>query len=308
VASGPRDLILGAVDSYNWEAVRPFVESLRSTGYDGELRFFVSNVSDETAARLRDEGVELTRPRRVQLRVRGKKWSPYNWKTNRLRWYSQPLYGKAVRALAALSPDPRLTKARLGGALGNLAIARYFWYFDYLSRTVGSYRNVMVTDVRDVVFTGNPFDFDIGSSVHMFLENEEDTIGSHPPSKSWLVGAYGHETFDALSDRPIVCSGVTIGAAPAVLAYLGVMVDELARLDRQFDGMDQGIHNYLLYNDLVPDVRFSGNEDGPVVTLALIPPERAISLVYDRDPPPKVVHQYDRHPRLVAELARPADA
>jgi hypothetical protein len=201
-----------------------------------------------------------------------------------------------VRAVSALSPKRRRTKARLAGALANLTLARFFWYFDYLSETVGQYRNVMLTDVRDVFFLGDPFDFEIGSSLHVFLENE--SIGTHRPSRAWLLGAYGRDVFEELSDRPVICAGVTIGAAPAMLEYLGIMVDHLAELKRQFDGMDQGIHNYMIHNGRVPNVRTAGNEDGPVLTLAMVDADEAWRLVHERPQPAKVVHQHDRHPAL----------
>ena len=140
----------------------------------------------------------------------------------------------------------------------------------------------MLTDVRDVFFLGNPFDFEIGSSLHVFLEDETRTIATHIPSRAWLLGAYGQETFDELSDRPIVCAGTTIGAAPAMLEYLGIMVDHLAELKRQFDGMDQGIHNYILHKGRVPNVEMQGNEEGPVLTVAMLDGGAVRRLVFER--------------------------
>ena len=162
----------------------------------------------------------------------------------------------------------------------------------------------MLTDVRDVFFLGNPFDFEIGSSLHVFLEDETRTIATHIPSRAWLVGAYGQETFDELSDRPIICAGTTIGAAPAMLEYLGIMVDHLAELKRQFDGMDQGIHNYILHKGRVPNVEMQGNEEGPVLTVAMLDGEAVRRLVFERPEPAKVVHQHDRHPEVRDELER----
>ena len=103
--STQRDLILAAVENYDWEPMRAFVESLEATGFDGEVRFFVWNVTAETERTLREHGIAITRPRRLRFRFRGALWHPYNWKTNRLRWHSQPFYGRLVRGLAALTPS-----------------------------------------------------------------------------------------------------------------------------------------------------------------------------------------------------------
>src|SRR5439155_2364653 len=165
---------------------------------------------------------------------------------------------------------PRTATARLMGALSNVEVARYFWFWDYLASRAEGYRNVMLTDVRDVLFLGDPFDFDIGDAVCSFEEDGRLTIGCQTNNRGWLHGAYGQEALDELADRPIVCSGITIGEASAVLDYSRVIVDHLARLSRQFKCMDQGVHNYVLHKGLVPQARLVPNGSGIVLTVGLM--------------------------------------
>lgn len=298
-----RDLVLAAVQDYDWERLRPFVESLAAAGYRGETRFFVSGVPASTLAELRRRGVVLERARRLRFRVAGHVVQPYDPRTTRVRWHLQPLYGRAVRGLALASSDRRTATARFAGALANVEVARYFWYWLYLSRNRERYRNVMLTDVRDVLFLADPFDFETGGAVCSFAEDERFTIARQVNNRGWLHGAYGQAAVDELGDRPIVCSGVTIGAAQAVFAYLTEMVDRLARLARQYKGMDQGVHNYVLHKGFVPNSRIVPNRHGPVLTVGLMTPDDAVAAVRERRGELRVVHQYDRHPELARLLA-----
>jgi len=298
-----RDLILAAAQDYDWPALRPFVESLRATGYDGEARFFVSGLSPTTIELLRESGVEISKPSRARVRIGRHTFEPYNPRTTRVRWHLQPYVGRATRLLAAASRDRRAAAVRLGGFVSNVDVARYFWYRRYLAPRVHRYRYVMLTDVRDVVFLASPFSFDIAEDVCVFLENGKLRLRDQTNNRGWLIGAYGQAGYEEIADRPISCSGITIGDARAVLEYLERMVDELARLPRQFRGMDQGVHNYLLHNGRIPRARVVSNEAGPVLTIGTMPEGEAAAALRARGRELTIVHQYDRHPPLVPELA-----
>jgi hypothetical protein len=296
----PRDLILAAAQDYDWQDLAPFVDSLRATDFSGDIHFFVSGLSQRTEQELRLAGVGLSQPRRARIKLGSYVLSPY--KRSRVLWHFQPSYRRAVRLLSSLSGDRQAATRRIMAALSNVDVARYFWYLDHLSRYGSRYRHVMLTDVRDVVFTGSPFDFEIHDRVYFFLEDERWRINQNRISVGWLYEAYGAESVVRLGDRPLSCSGITIGTVPTVCAYLRAMVDELVRLPRQDSGIDQGVHTYVVYNDMVPNSELIANGDGPVLTVGLMPPGEALKALADPLAPVKVVHQYDRHPSLVGAL------
>jgi hypothetical protein len=72
-------------------------------------------------------------------------------------------------------------------------------------------------------------------------------------------------------------------------------------------GIDQGVHNYLLYSDALPGTRLYSNELGPIATLNYVPPEdlrfdeTGRLLNYD-GVPYHVIHQYDRHQELSEKI------
>lgn len=295
-----RDLVLGAVENYGWEIIRPFVESLRATGFDGEVRLFASNLDKETIAHMQAAGIDLSFPRRISVKVGRRRVRPFN---ARLRWPGQRHLPFVLAQASRMASEPRQALARFLGGVSNVDVARFFWAWSYLSRAVSAYRNVMLTDVRDVVFLRNPFEFPIADNLCCFLEDEHAQLGTQPNNRGWLAAAYGPGAVASLGALPISCSGVTIGTSSAVLEYLTVMVDELARLHRQPSGIDQGVHNYLLHTGRLANVRLLASGNGPVLTIGIMAKTDAAELVHARIGDANVIHQYDRHPELTETLA-----
>lgn len=185
---------------------------------------------------------------------------------------------------------------------------RYAIYLDFLRRRLSRYDQVMISDVRDVVFQRNPFDGIASPKCHFYLESAVRTIGEDETNSRWVRGCFSAADAERLAACRISCSGITIGGTAAIMAYLERMAVRIRvlpwRIYRRIGhGYDQAIHNYLVHLD--PDI------DGIVVennrhiaTMALEP--RAFyrldreSLIHgpdDRLFP--ICHQYDRFPDLL---------
>ena len=282
-----RNLILGMAEDLEWEVLRPFVLSLRRTSFAGEVRLLTAGADESTLQLLRDHGVAVDPFVRVRVKRGSRVYQPLR----------SSLVGRACSPVLVRAP---LTKsAWLAAPLSVPSVGRFLRYYRLLSalpRT--SFANVMLTDVSDVYFQSDPFGFEIGTSVNCFLEDTGETLSSEPANRSWLAAAYGEEVLAELGAQTISCSGVTIGSYEGILAYLRVMVSSLVRLRYQWHGIDQAVHNYVIYTGLVPGVKLVGNGDGPVLTLGIVPPAEVAAALpngYDNVP---IIHQYDRHPRL----------
>ena len=178
---------------------------------------------------------------------------------------------------------------------------RFVCFKEYLALN-GIPEQLIVTDIRDVIFQTNP---SIGLSrfgVHSYCEYEGMTIGKCPYNGKWIRDAYGKDILLQLSDNNIICAGVINGNGHLMYDYIKRMVDELFRLPPTL-GFDQGVHNYLTYT--IPDLTIvHANEYGPVYTVGYMPRE-ILHLTEDgkllnRMGEPCVVHQYDRHKNLAA--------
>lgn len=179
---------------------------------------------------------------------------------------------------------------------------RFICYRSFLQKYT-TYKNVLMTDVRDVLFQRDPFDFDIEDNLYCFLEDKKTTIGECSVNSSWIGYYFGRREMRRLSRKYISCVGVTMGPCDRVMEYLNAMIDLLADknicLKRRW-GVDTAIHNHIIYKGLIKNIVFRENEYGPVLTLGNMDKEdiRMNSdeeLVNKDGSVPNIVHQYDRH-------------
>lgn len=173
---------------------------------------------------------------------------------------------------------------------------RYRYYWEYLDKTPG-YRNVMISDVRDVIVQRNPFEANINDELWCSLE-DGTKIGENDWNRGWVEVIYGKEGLDRIKDQPISCSGATIGGFQAMYDYTLLMTKHLQQTSVKLGGIDQGVHNWLLYNGLLSRSRVFPNGAGPVLTLGLAAAKAKTNanneFLNDDGSVAPVVHQWDR--------------
>lgn len=188
---------------------------------------------------------------------------------------------------------------------------RYEIYADYLRARPDRYDQVMLSDVRDVVFQRHPFEGFASPKCHFFLEGDCQTIGADPTNSRWVRGCGTPQQADAVAGRRISCSGITIGGTPAVLAYIDLMAARIRaipfRVYRKIGhGYDQGIHNLLIH--LNPDVDgIIVQNNGHIATMALEPQsayrlDEGAYISTAGGHVPAICHQYDRFPVFRAAI------
>jgi hypothetical protein len=137
-----------------------------------------------------------------------------------------------------------------------VATLRYEWYWIW-SQSYLPHSWLMLLDARDSFFQSNPFaDLPRETDPHrtdgilyLYGENSDATrLGKSTKNLKWLRNAYGPATIQALSDKPTICSGSTMGEQIAIETYLRAMVNEHDECDIKMAGSDQGFHNYLYYS------------------------------------------------------------
>jgi len=247
------DMIIGAAVGYSTEHIKPFILSLRATGYKGRLLLLIDKLDFRTVSFLREYDVELI------------------WQGG-CRNSTMPVHSQ-----------------------------RYFNFSEILRKERGIKR-VMLSDVRDVIFQGNPFDNCGGDSLYTFGEDNSMKLGQCPYNSGWILNLYGDEILKRLSDGIIICCGVTIGGYSKMLNYLDLLCGEISVIPL-IHGADQGAHNLLIRTGRIPNVVVTDNEAGPVYTLHYVHPDRirtdSDGFIINDAGRPAVVHQYDRHPALM---------
>lgn len=162
-------------------------------------------------------------------------------------------------------PDPRSDRT--------VANIRYELYW-LMAIHYAPHSWLMLVDARDTVFQVNPFahvprrqsqsatgnEGSLSSTtsstnvvepglLYFFGENRDATrIGLSKQNNKWIRTAYGDVVGDAVSDRPTICSGATLGEQVALETYLRAMVTEADETGTVLMGSDQGFHNRLYYS------------------------------------------------------------
>jgi len=289
------DLILATSFGYSYEQLYPFLRSLKDTGFDGEIVLFIGSTSIATTNRLRREGVKLI---------------PFFYPFKRAHKMRNPLHRLwpvARRLLGRLESPESL--ARWSVPFHNISSLRYLLYHHFLRTKPDRYRHIFLTDLRDVSFQRNPFALAESGKLRLYVEEPPYTIGACPNNSRWIREYFGEEVLEKLGDKPIICSGTTLGDYAAIMTYLEKFILTLRQARSLMRvGVDQGIHNYLAYFELAPMVTLCPNRDSEVLTMGLMPRDESFErnesgqLIDRSGVPYAVLHQFDRHESLRDEI------
>jgi hypothetical protein len=244
-----------AAGSMYGRPIKEFVNSLRLTGYDGEI---VLGVTQDVKDQLKD--------------------------------FIQKHKVTAILVASHKCHDPGMGdncgNIEVGGWKGEAAmnLARFQEYKEW-SKMFDDDDVLMITDVRDVYFQQNPFpmlhkELDEGYDVFVFEEVEEpwsylgwngtfkQTDGTIATkwnfNRGWIWACWGKDAVDKLKKSHVLCSGTTIATKKGLTRYLGVMLSTIAervaytdkkhcpgwmddKCDCRSGGIDQGMHNYLYH-------------------------------------------------------------
>ncbi len=199
---------------------------------------------------------------------------------------------------------------RLALEFHHIGCSRFFSYLACLDGMAEGATHVLLTDVRDVLFQADPFSYAPDEGLVLAMHKRSYTLESEPVNARWLDYVYGREKWKSFGSHPVSCAGTTLGTIGAVREYLTRMSAEIIRLTPRLvgqDGLDQGVHNFLLNTGQLPPARLAENGDGPFATLhgedmaAFARDGRNRILNRDGSVVP-IVHQFDRIPGLGAEL------
>jgi hypothetical protein len=198
----------------------------------------------------------------------------------------------------------------------DVMLARWFAYRDYLQRRIAKgkrYRNVLITDVRDVIFQ-KPLFSKPCEALEFQFEAPEPRIGSCPINSHWVRKGFGERALAALAEKRITCAGTVAGQQNGILHYIDAMTRLIGALPTEAltsTGIDQGVHNYIGHNAMIDDAVFLDNYrrvatlhyvDGASLRAdacgRVVNPDGAIS---------EVAHQWDRHSHLVAAIEAQAN-
>ena len=248
------DAVFAFAEGYDIKIYLAFMESLKATGFAGDVVLSVSSLD-----KLKP-GVEKYLRAQPNLVVYTVDWKCY---TGSGKLASGPKEGMRMCQFSGMygtsdadSPDAKPRPAEDPREARPVATARYELYWAWsLAYHASSW--LMLIDSRDAVFQTDPFkglpreeeEQAEDGQLYFFEENAEaTTIGQSQFNSRWLKTAYGVENVTPFFDKPVVCSGSTMGEQVAIEAYLRAMVVQFDETRCKVKGCDQGFHNYLHYS------------------------------------------------------------
>jgi len=308
------DAVFAFAEGYDVKIYLAFVESLKETGFEGDIVLSVSVLS-----KLKP-GVEEYLRAQPNIVVYSVEWNCFTGSGEKA---SGPKEGMRMCQLDGLYGDVDANAFDDPREARPVATARYELYWSW-SLAYEPHTWIMLIDSRDTFFQVDPFrglpkrradQRKDDGSLYLFEENAETTtIGESSYNKRWLENAYGKKAVSPFFDKPVVCSGSTMGEKVAVEAYLRAMVKQFDDTKCKIKGCDQGFHNYLYYSgklggvpgihDIV--VHEQGNgiinnlgllRDNPLKERGLLQQGSNTVLNWDGSVSP-VAHQFDRDDEL----------
>lgn len=256
-----KNLILTIAENYNYEKIKPFVESLQNTGFNGDLVIFCHNLDKNAVKKLKEKKVTLVEYKKNPIRLNLSKEKKINF-----------ILSKKLHIFQY----------------------RHILYYLFLKKYSHKYKNVFLTDIRDVIFQKDPFDFNLGNKLNVFLEEEK--IKDCPINSKWIIESYGNNIYNTIKSNLISCAGTTIGSTANVFKYLKKMIRNVETY-----WCDQAVHNYLIYTGKIKLLKLNYNFDGPVLTMGKIPlskikkrfDKKSKLLLNESLETINVLHQYD---------------
>jgi hypothetical protein len=297
-----KDVILAAATGYIPEKIEVFVKSLSHTDFDGVLVLIIYK-EQELSYRSKfsfEKKFEI----KYQITIMGK----LRVNSQYTGWLRIKFIRNCIGAFYSWRIDDhdKKNKYLALSVYSYPHVARFFEYKKFIDNNK-NIRNVLLTDVRDVLFQVNPFK-ELGSGLYVGMENSEFSIGQEKFNKKWILDAYGTEIFNQLMSKQISCSGVTLGDIVSINIYVNKMLDEFmkqpyAKMSNRI--YDQAMHNKLIGYNQLKNLVVCQPFDSKIVTLGLFQESQILlknRQVINRDGSlVAIVHQYDRHPRLFAQ-------
>lgn len=291
-----KNLIIGAATGYKYGPMKYFFTSLKKIDFDGDIAILVSDkIDEETKNALLAHGVILIYVKSGSIEFTKKYAQSRFWKIHRLpHKLLFKLLNTGKNKLCKLSKYVKIFHLISG--------SRYCYYYDYLLANRDKYKFILTTDVRDVVFQADPFAGLDGEALHFY--EQDDAIRYNSYTSYWIKHAFGKKALAAIEDKKSICSGTTIGSFGRMMDYLEKMITVQAQITGRLTGLggfDQGVHDYMIYNNYFPGSDVIENPAGEVVTLenldtVTLTDNQELVNRYNRVIP--VVHLYDRYPDL----------
>jgi hypothetical protein len=183
---------------------------------------------------------------------------------------------------------------------------RFQLYCQYLkTQILNTDDYILLCDSRDLLFQKDVMEIEKFNNEKndIFIFEEDDIIKNNKHNSKWInkLNSDIAEDISYIKEKQIICSGTILGTFYGISCYLekfNKIVDNLSNKCREFPGLDQGIHNYIIYSGKLGmfKVKTLNNIDNYINTICL--GRKGLNddnkIVNINNEVSCIVHQYDR--------------
>jgi len=263
-----KNIVLSLMKSsydYPTREFKPFVESLKKTGFDGDIVMFTNSLDKKTKNYFKKNGITIV---------------PFEFE------YPYIKNNKAI-----IQDFSEFKNIKL-----NIFHHREFLPMLYLLDNKEIYDSVVIADSADVIFQKNPFDEDYDKR-NVYFSLQDNKIKDSKRDAEWIEKVYGKAGLNKIKENQVCCTGLILGGFKPVINYLQV----LAREFKKGFTIDQGNHNYLLHTGKIKNSVMLDNQEGIMLTCS---GSKRPSFIRGRDNKIRalsgrvysMIHQYDTYP------------
>lgn len=201
-----KDLIIGGASNYTWDQLKYWVNSIKKSGFDGDIVIVGTNLKKATIEKLNSEGVILS------------------------------LYGRTNADGDVVAPNNNAP---------HVERFFYLWnYLNGIES--GQYENVITTDTRDVVFQTNPSKWleDNMMGPLLVASSEGMKYKNEPWGNQNLLEAFGPFFHNILKEKTIYNVGTLAGEFETLKGLLSFIFH--LSVNRPIPIVDQAVFNFIL--------------------------------------------------------------
>ena len=225
-----KDLIIGGASNYNWDQLKYWVNSIKKTGFKGDIVLVATNMSADTVNKLVEEDVKV---------------------------YA---YGQRTKDGGIAKTENNIPPH----------VERFIFIWDYLRKNKDTYRFVAVTDTRDVIFQKDPTEYLeknlMCGAATIVCASEGLSYKDEPWGSKNLLDTFGPLVYDELKDNEIYNVGTIAGFYDGVKDLLLQIFFQ--SVNRPIPIVDQAVFNFIISLAIYElDVVKTSNESGWAVQL-----------------------------------------
>ncbi|MBC7426608.1 MAG: hypothetical protein H7321_08745 [Bacteroidia bacterium] len=192
----------------------------------------------------------------------------------------------------------------------NSANNKRLFYAEKFIQNNFQYEQILLTDIRDVVFQEDPFNAVLDEKLQVAAEDV--LIGENEYNLNWIKALMGEDYLESIKHQKVFCSGTILGNREIILKYLKYVTELVAQKGAVLDSgleyfvADQAAFNAFCYenSDLI---RIHSNTTGKIFTMSYtskIILSGAGTFINDNAQQYAIIHQYDRYNFLIDMLKK----